>query len=64
MKIPLSRIWNVAASLARLARQNAPVVFDAAGFVLIVIGVAILWGDVAWLVAGFLLILAGVRASD
>ena len=41
-----------------------PVVLDVAGFVALVVGTAVLFGAWAWLAAGGLLILAGVRFGD
>ncbi len=41
-----------------------PVVLDVAGFVALVVGSWLLFGAWAWLVAGVLLILAGVRFGD
>ena len=41
-----------------------PVLLDVAAFVAITIGTAILFGPWAWIVAGGLLIAAGIRASD
>ena len=41
-----------------------PVLLDVAAFLSLTIGTAILAGAWAWIVAGGLLILAGLRASD
>jgi len=44
-------------------RAALPVILDTLGFVAIVVGVALLFGAWAWLAAGLLLILAGLRAQ-
>jgi len=38
-----------------------PVVLDVAGFAALVVGTAVLFGAWAWIVAGVLLVLAGIR---
>jgi hypothetical protein len=48
----------------RYLKARAPVILDVAGFVCIVVGAAILFGAWSLLVAGGLLITAGLRASD
>ncbi len=53
---------NLARYTAR-ARRALPVLLDVAGFAALVVGTAVLFGPWAWLVAGVLLILAGVRFS-
>lgn len=50
--------------LARSVARQTPILLDVAAFVVIVVGTARLFGDWAFLVAGFLLILAGLRASE
>ncbi len=42
-------------------RPFLPVILDVAGFTALVIGTAVLFGAWAWLTAGVLLIVAGVR---
>lgn len=51
-------------AVARTGRRGLPVLLDVAGYVLVVVGVAKLWGEVAWLAAGVLLILSGLRAQS
>ncbi len=46
--------------LTRL-RASVPVLLDVAGFTALVVGTAVLFGAWAWLTAGVLLIVAGVR---
>lgn len=58
------RIRQASRFIARNFRTALPIVLDVAAFVCIVIGAAVLFGDWAWLVAGFLLILAGLRAQS
>ena len=48
----------------RFTKQSAPVLFDVAGFVAVTVGVWLLAGEWAWIVAGVLLILAGYRAQS
>ncbi len=50
------------ARLGRLIRHAAPVLLDAGGFAAIILGVWLLAGEWAFIVAGGLLILAGYRA--
>ena len=47
----------------RFTKRSLPVLLDVAGFVAIVVGVWLLAGSWAWIVAGGLLILAGFRAQ-
>jgi hypothetical protein len=54
----------ISPQLPALLKKAAPVLLDIAGFVVIVIGTARLWGDVAWLVAGVLLVVGGYRAQS
>ncbi len=42
-------------------RPFLPVILDVAGFTALVVGTAVLFGAWAWLTAGVLLIVAGVR---
>jgi hypothetical protein len=44
-------------------RPALPVLLDVAAFVAITVGAARLFGDWAWLIAGLLLILAGLRSQ-
>jgi len=53
-------VVNLARYTAQI-RRTVPILLDVAGFAALVIGTAILFGAWAWLVAGVLLILAGVR---
>jgi hypothetical protein len=48
----------------RFTKQSLPVLLDLAGFVAITIGVWLLAGPWAWIVAGALLVLAGYRAQS
>jgi hypothetical protein len=48
----------------RFTQRTAPVLLDIFGFTAITIGVWLLAGDFAWIVAGALLILAGYRAQS
>ena len=48
----------------RWIKTAAPVLLDVAAFIALTIGTALLAGAWAWIVAGGLLILAGMRASD
>ena len=47
----------------RFTKRSAPVLLDVAGFAAIVVGVWLLAGAWAWVVAGALLVLAGYRAQ-
>ncbi len=58
-----TRMARLAAYAWRRSRPALPVLLDVAGFLAIVIGTAILFGAWAWLVAGVLLILSGIRAQ-
>lgn len=51
------------ARLGRFVKSSAPVLLDASGFAAITIGVYLLAGAYAWIVAGALLVLAGFRAQ-
>ena len=48
----------------RFTQRTLPVLLDVAGFVAITVGVWLLAGDFAWIVAGGLLVLAGFRAQS
>ena len=52
------------AQAGRFLARTAPVALDVAGFAAIVVGVWLLAGVWAWVVAGGLLILAGFRAQS
>lgn len=47
-----------------VARRGLPMVLDVAGWSLVVVGVGVLFGAWAWIAAGFVLILAGLRAGS
>ena len=50
--------------LVNFLKRSLPVVLDVAGFTLVSIGVWLLAGAYAWIVAGLLLILAAYRAQS
>ncbi len=50
--------------LVNFTKRSLPVVLDVAGFTAITVGVWLLAGAYAWIVAGALLILAGYRAQS
>ena len=52
------------AQAGRFLARTAPVLLDVAGFVAVTVGVWLLAGVWAWIVAGGLLILAGFRAQS
>ena len=52
------------ARIGRFLARTAPVLLDVAGFVAVTVGVWLLAGVWAWIVAGGLLILAGIRAQS
>ncbi len=52
------------ARAGRFLQRSLPVVLDVAGFTAITVGVYLLAGAYAWIVAGALLILAAYRAQS
>ena len=46
------------------SKKAAPVILDVLGFAAVTVGAALLWGEVAWIVAGMLLILSAMRAQS
>ena len=48
----------------RWVKTSAPILLDVAAFVALIVGTAVLFGAWAWIVAGVLLVLAGLRASE
>jgi hypothetical protein len=48
----------------RFTQRTLPVILDLTGFAAITVGVYLLFGYWAWIVAGALLVLAGFRAQS
>ena len=59
----LAYVRQLRVSTWRFTKQAAPVLLDVAGFAAITVGLWLLAGEWAWIVAGLLLILAGYRAQ-
>ncbi len=57
-------ITRFARRLVNFTERSLPVVLDVAGFTAITVGVWLLAGAYAWIVAGLLLILAAYRAQS
>ena len=55
---------RLARRVGRFVQRSAPVLLDISGFAAITIGVYLLAGAYAWIVAGALLVLAGFRAQS
>jgi hypothetical protein len=60
----VARLGSRTLRVRRFAQRSSPVLLDLAGFTAITVGVYLLFGAWAWVVAGGLLVLAGFRAQS